>query len=71
MKLIIEIDTDNAAFTAPNNGHMDNIMARGAECARILRVLSDEEGFLNNGYLSGQLRDLNGNMVGTYSFEDE
>lgn len=56
MKLTIQIDMDNAAFAEDCNG---------AECARILRKLSNELG--GSVLAPGQevrLRDVNGNLVG-------
>ena len=66
MKLKIEIDTGNAAFTDPcSEMHDDD--ARRTECARILRRVADK---LVDGFESGNLKDINGNHVGQFKFEE-
>lgn len=57
MKIMIEFDTDNAAFEND----------RDTECARILRLVADR---IANGETSGRLRDINGNDIGTWEAVD-
>lgn len=54
MAFSLTLDTDNAAFEDGLTGH---------EVARILRSAADR---LEQGEDSGQLRDVNGNTVGSY-----
>lgn len=61
MKIIITIDTSNAAFE-DKDGHEIN------------RILAQANRLLNEGdaeYHPATLRDSNGNTVGTVSIEDE
>lgn len=61
----IDITTDNAAFRDEET----DLPNPGAELTRILRLLADriEQG----GGQSGQLFDINGNLVGSYGTVDE
>lgn len=63
MKLIIEIEMDNAAFEPNGNGK---------EAARILKDLWDDidcfDLFEGDG---GELRDINGNVVGFWKVTEE
>ena len=62
MKIIIEIDTDNAAFE-------ENV---GAEISRILRKLAtdiDTEEDFDDGF-SKPLNDINGNACGSIRTEE-
>ena len=60
----IEIDTENDAFAA-NDGDAT------IEVARILRELADDvERHGGPGSGKHRIRDLNGNTVGTYHWED-
>ncbi len=56
MKLKIEIAMDNAAFG-------DNPSDRGAEIRQVLQSIPTRVEF---GYTEGNLRDTNGNTVGTW-----
>lgn len=55
----LEVRCDNAAFHDP---------APNFELARILARVSHD---LDNGIERGGIRDENGNLVGSYSLEDE
>ena len=59
MKFILEIDTDNDAFSDESGG-LD------LEVARLLKVAADK---VRNGYAHGTLFDINGNKVGSFKFE--
>lgn len=64
MRLVIEIDMDNAAFTDEDNGEP----CQGPEVARILREYADRVDLaapLEEGD-NGRLRDYNGNTCGTW-----
>ena len=64
-KIVIEINTENAAFDGPAFDGDDN---PGREIARILLNLSLRIG---GGEYPDELRDINGNKVGTVSVFDE
>ena len=56
-KFTIIIDTENAAFEdTPNE-----------ELARIIREVAQH---LDRGYTSGGVRDVNGNRVGSFEFDE-
>ena len=61
MKIIIEIATDNAAFTDHKYGKL-------GEISRILRRITQR---IENGELSGKCMDFNGNSVGTWDVQEE
>ena len=54
--LTVSIETDNAAFGDTSDEAL-------AECARILRVIA---GAMEADNLSGKVRDVNGNTVGSW-----
>lgn len=56
MRIEIEFDTDNAAFVESGDAF--------AEPARLVRGVSER---LAEGFTSGELRDYNGNRVGTWA----
>ena len=58
----VNVETDNAAF-----GDREPEPAC-AECARIVRIIAGE---LDAGRLSGSIRDVNGNRVGTWELTAE
>jgi hypothetical protein len=58
MKFILEISTDNAAFTD----------SPGIETARILREAADR---IERGTNNSRLRDVNGNTVGGFEFSED
>lgn len=60
MKLVITIETENAAFDE----------RREAECATILRALADRLGAWQVTHDPLVLRDGNGNRAGTARWED-
>lgn len=66
-KFTLTINTDNAAFDAEaDDAHQtEHDNARNAEVARILRYAADR---VEYGTI-GPLRDVNGNTVGSYSFD--
>ena len=65
----ITIDTDNAAFHAdPQATGRPDLLATGAEVARILRRMANE--FECDGPVSNPL-DINGKQVGTVEITDE
>lgn len=68
MKLILQIETGNAAFTDVCDGGDDDTYRR-RECARILRDTARrlEEGCEESGWL----HDINGNRVGDFQFVQE
>ncbi len=51
--MIITFDADNAAFEDMHD-----------ECARILRAIAEK---IDRGETGGDVRDINGNKVGTWS----
>ena len=53
--LKVEFETDNAAFEDPG------------EAARILHKIADA---IESGRVYGELYDINGNRIGSYSFEE-
>ena len=57
---MLTIETDNAAFTSDGNGVL-------GETARILRVAADK---LESYEIKAKLRDVNGNTIGEYHFEE-
>ena len=59
--LTVTVETDNAAFG-------DTPEEALAESARILRVVA---GGMESGSLSGTVRDVNGNRVGTWELTAE
>lgn len=61
MKIIIEYDTDNAAF----DGEWED---RTLEHTRILDRVTDQ---IMTGEKSGKIRDYNGNTIGLWSVEGE
>ena len=61
MKFTLTIECDNAAFTPGDD-------ARGDEVARILTTVSQQ---VADGYIRGQMYDVNGNTVGVYQFFEE
>lgn len=63
----LTIKTGNAAFSNDDPSYGDNAAACREEIARILRALAGE--LRDGGYASGNLRDYNGNIVGSYSLE--
>jgi len=70
MKLLISIDTGNAAFSdmltdQDRSRKEDQADAKRRECAFVLKQAIQK---LEAGYESGSLRDSNGNHVGNYRF---
>lgn len=61
-RLRLEMKTTNAAFG-------DSFDDKAAEAARILRALADHLESMTQGYPMGNLRDANGNGVGSWSWE--
>lgn len=59
MKLTLSIESDNAAFGPDGN-----------ETARILSDLAHDLKCYTDPELSGVLRDVNGNTVGSFSYEN-
>jgi hypothetical protein len=51
----VQVNTDNAAFEEP-----------GFELARILREVADR---LESGSVAGNVRDINGNSVGSFELD--
>lgn len=60
MKLMLEIESENAAFDDANE-----------ELARILTNLADDLRCYSDHELSGMLKDINGNRVGSFMFTTE
>lgn len=65
-KLLISIDTGNAAFTDPfAESPKENDYARRQECAELLKRIA---GRLEAGQEQGPVHDTNGNFVGNFRF---
>lgn len=63
MTFTLRIDTDNAAF-----GEYED--ATRAEVSRLLRVVATVVNNDQAGASSGRIRDVNGNTVGQWAWED-
>ena len=69
MRFVVQIRTDNAAFSNERGDDEDAGYFRDAEVARILdgvvtRLKDDAE-------TSGELRDYNGNVVGHFQYVED
>lgn len=58
------MQTSNSAFCEPENGERDDYF-KGQETIRILREIEQQ---IEYGERGGVIRDINGNMVGTWEF---
>lgn len=70
MKFKLEISTDGAAFHS-ENCRCDDGSPNGCESERsreVRRLLRNASQKLDDGHLSGLLRDHNGNRVGVWEF---
>lgn len=65
MKFVLEINCDNAAFEGRYQGDRPSV-----EVARILASLTKYEGRTIRLQDNGNLRDINGNLVGSWKFTE-
>lgn len=61
--LKIEIETNGAAFCDPYTGE-ESKLNEAIECKRLLEKICDQ---LEDGAISGNIIDINGNKVGSWS----
>ena len=62
----LEIETGNAAFHDEMTGEKDDF----AEAVEVTRILNEARSQIREGRRSGSCIDINGNRVGSWSFDD-